>query len=130
VSFPVVVHALEQLRQDGDEKAGQYLAAILRFESISCGRQVHLVYCHRRLADRRKPVIFLPNSQMQMLCPVLCPLMSVHLRLYSCGFLHAKSTRGQALATLLLDTMDEYEVDGDKLRAQGYDGAANMRLAV
>ena len=42
------------------------------------------------------------------------------------GFLHAKSTCGQALATLLLDTMDENEVDGDKLRAQGYDGAANM----
>ena len=42
------------------------------------------------------------------------------------GFLYAKSTRGQALATLLLNTMDEYEVDGDKLRAQGYDGAANM----
>ena len=34
VSFPVVVHALEQLQQDGDEKAGQYLAAILRFEFI------------------------------------------------------------------------------------------------
>jgi hypothetical protein len=33
VSFPVV-HALEQLQQDGDEKAGQYLAAILRFEFI------------------------------------------------------------------------------------------------
>ena len=33
VSFPVV-HALEQLQQDGDEKTGQYLAAILRFEFI------------------------------------------------------------------------------------------------
>ena len=33
VSFPVV-HALEQLQQDGDEKARQYLAAILRFEFI------------------------------------------------------------------------------------------------
>ena len=34
MSFLVVVHALEQLQQDGDEKAGQYLAAILRFEFI------------------------------------------------------------------------------------------------
>ena len=34
VSFLVVVHALEQLQQDGDEKAGQYLAVILRFEFI------------------------------------------------------------------------------------------------
>jgi hypothetical protein len=34
VSFPVVVHALEQLQQDGDEKAGQYLAAILIFKFI------------------------------------------------------------------------------------------------
>ncbi|CAC5385815.1 unnamed protein product [Mytilus coruscus] len=42
------------------------------------------------------------------------------------GFLHAHSIRGQALATLLLDTLDEYEIDGDKMRAQGYDGAANM----
>jgi hypothetical protein len=25
VSFPVVVHALEQLQQDGDEKAGQLI---------------------------------------------------------------------------------------------------------
>ena len=33
VLFPVV-HALEQLQQDGDEKAGQYLAAILRFKFI------------------------------------------------------------------------------------------------
>ena len=33
VSFPVV-HALEQLQQDGDEKARQYLAAILIFEFI------------------------------------------------------------------------------------------------
>ena len=32
VSFPVVVHALEQL--DGDEKTGQYPAAILRFKFI------------------------------------------------------------------------------------------------
>ncbi|VDI52419.1 Hypothetical predicted protein [Mytilus galloprovincialis] len=39
------------------------------------------------------------------------------------GFLHAHSIRGQALATLLLDTIDEYEIDGDKMRAQGYDGA-------
>jgi hypothetical protein len=31
VSFPVIVHALEQLQQDGDEKSGQYLATILRF---------------------------------------------------------------------------------------------------
>ena len=33
MSFPVV-HALEQLQQDGDEKARQYLAVILRFEFI------------------------------------------------------------------------------------------------
>ena len=33
VLFPVV-HALEQLQQDGDEKAGQFLAANLRFEFI------------------------------------------------------------------------------------------------
>ena len=32
MSFPVVVHALEQL--DGDEKTGQYPAAILRFKFI------------------------------------------------------------------------------------------------
>ena len=34
VSFPVVVHALEQLQQDGDEKTGQYPAAIIRFKFI------------------------------------------------------------------------------------------------
>lgn len=33
-AFPVVVHALETLQEDRDEKAGLYLAAILRFEFI------------------------------------------------------------------------------------------------
>jgi len=33
-AFPVVVHALETLKDDGDEKAGMHLAAILRFEFI------------------------------------------------------------------------------------------------
>ena len=33
-AFLVGVHALETLQADGDEKAGQYLAAILRFEFI------------------------------------------------------------------------------------------------
>ena len=32
--IPVVVYALEQLQEDGDEKAGQCLAAILRFKFI------------------------------------------------------------------------------------------------
>jgi hypothetical protein len=52
--------------------------------------------------------------------------LQIEVREEFVGFLYAKSTRGQVLATLLLNTMDEYEVDGDKLRAQGYDGAANM----
>ena len=30
----VIFHALETLHEDGDEKAGQYLAAVLRFEFI------------------------------------------------------------------------------------------------
>ena len=30
-AFPAVVHALETLQEDGDEKAGQYLVAILHF---------------------------------------------------------------------------------------------------
>ncbi|VDI52418.1 Hypothetical predicted protein [Mytilus galloprovincialis] len=34
VAFPVIVSALEHLRQDGDDKAGQFLAAISRFEFI------------------------------------------------------------------------------------------------
>ena len=33
-AFPVVVHALETLQEDGNEKAGQYLVAILQFEFI------------------------------------------------------------------------------------------------
>ncbi|XP_063427379.1 zinc finger MYM-type protein 1-like [Mytilus trossulus] len=33
-SFPVVVHALERLRENGDDKAGQYLASITRFEFV------------------------------------------------------------------------------------------------
>ena len=34
-AFIVVVHALETLHEDGDEKAGQYMAAVLRFECIT-----------------------------------------------------------------------------------------------
>ena len=33
-SFPVVVHALERLQRLGDDKAGQYLASITRFEFV------------------------------------------------------------------------------------------------
>lgn len=33
-AFPVIVHALEALQDDGDDKAGQFLAAILRFDFI------------------------------------------------------------------------------------------------
>ena len=33
-AFPVVVHSLEYLRDNNDDKAGQYLSAILRFEFI------------------------------------------------------------------------------------------------
>ena len=31
-AFPAVVYALETLQEDGDEKAGQYLVAILHFK--------------------------------------------------------------------------------------------------
>jgi hypothetical protein len=33
-AFPVVVHALDSLQDDDDDKAGMHLAAILRFEFI------------------------------------------------------------------------------------------------
>ena len=33
-AFPAVVHSLEHLKDNNDDKAGQYLAAILRFEFI------------------------------------------------------------------------------------------------
>ena len=33
-AYSVVVHALEHLQQDGDDKAGQYLAAIMKFDFI------------------------------------------------------------------------------------------------
>jgi hypothetical protein len=55
-------------RSTGQVEVREEFVGFLHAKSTSCGRQVHLVYCHRRLADRRKPVIFLPNSQMRMLC--------------------------------------------------------------
>ncbi|KAJ8318219.1 hypothetical protein KUTeg_003310 [Tegillarca granosa] len=33
-AFPVVIHALEQLEDDGDQKAKQYLSAIMKFDFI------------------------------------------------------------------------------------------------
>jgi len=32
--YPVVVHALERLQNQGDDKAGQFLASIMRFQFI------------------------------------------------------------------------------------------------
>ena len=41
------------------------------------------------------------------------------------GFLHAHSIQGEALATLLLNTTDQYDIGGDKICAQGCDRAGN-----
>ena len=32
--YPIVVHALERLQNQGDDKAGQFLASIMRFQFI------------------------------------------------------------------------------------------------
>ncbi|XP_045215568.2 zinc finger MYM-type protein 1-like [Mercenaria mercenaria] len=45
-SFPVVVHALETLEADNDEKAGEHVRAILRFEFI-----ITLVTCEHILSS-------------------------------------------------------------------------------
>ena len=41
-------------------------------------------------------------------------------------FMEAKSTTGEALAQLFLSTLEYIGIDIEKMRAQGYDGAANM----
>ena len=42
------------------------------------------------------------------------------------GFVQAEGTTGQALAERFLETQQGYGLDIDRMRAQGYDGAANM----
>jgi hypothetical protein len=42
------------------------------------------------------------------------------------GFVEAHSTTGEALAEAFLNTLEEYGIDVNKIRGQGYDGAANM----
>ena len=42
------------------------------------------------------------------------------------GFVSAESTTGQALADKFLSTLQEYGIIVNHMRAQGYDGAANM----
>ena len=42
------------------------------------------------------------------------------------GFVQAESTTGQALAERFLETQQGYGLDIDRMRAQGYDGTANM----
>ena len=42
------------------------------------------------------------------------------------GFVQAESTKGEALARKFLETQQEYGIATNKMRAQGYDGAANM----
>ena len=42
------------------------------------------------------------------------------------GLVHTESTKGEALARKFLEVQNEYGIDTRKMRAQGYDGAANM----
>ena len=42
------------------------------------------------------------------------------------GFVPAESTTGQALADKFLSMLEEYGIIVNYMRAQGYDGAANM----
>lgn len=42
------------------------------------------------------------------------------------GFVEADSTTGEALAETFLNTLEEYGIDVNNIRGQGYDGAANM----
>jgi len=50
----------------------------------------------------------------------------VEVREESLGFVEAESTKGEALARKFLQTQQEYGIDTNKMRAQGYDRAANM----
>lgn len=42
------------------------------------------------------------------------------------GFLHAKSTKGEAIADLLINFLNQNNLAMNKIRVQGYDGASNM----
>ena len=42
------------------------------------------------------------------------------------GFVEAESTKGVALAEKFMTTQAEFGIETRKMRAQGYDGAANM----
>ncbi len=42
------------------------------------------------------------------------------------GFVHAKSLKGQDLAQLLLESLQTWGIEIQRMRGQGYDGAANM----
>ena len=42
------------------------------------------------------------------------------------GFVKAENTTGETLAELFINTLEEYGIDIANMRAQGYDGAANM----
>ena len=51
---------------------------------------------------------------------------TVQVREEFLGFVQAESTKGQALAERFLGTQQDYGLDVDRIRAQGYDGAASM----
>lgn len=42
------------------------------------------------------------------------------------GFVNASETTGESLAELFLDTLERYGIVVNNMRAQAYDGAANM----
>jgi hypothetical protein len=42
------------------------------------------------------------------------------------GFVRAAETTGETLADLFISTLEQYGISIENMRAQGYDGAANM----
>ena len=75
-AFPVVVHSLESLHQDSDEKAGLNIAAVSRFEFI-----IALIVCEHALRLLVHLSVFLQDQSCDMLATLEeCKVVIVELR--------------------------------------------------
>ena len=75
-AFPVVVHSLESLHQDSDEKAGLHIAAVSRFEFI-----IALIVCEHALRLLVHLSVFLQDQSCDMLAALEeCKVVIAQLR--------------------------------------------------
>ncbi|XP_062576880.1 52 kDa repressor of the inhibitor of the protein kinase-like [Saccostrea cucullata] len=109
-----------------------YLSPQIQNELIDlCARQIrdtlvtacNSAGCFGFIADEAKDC---STSEQISLCVRFYDRSTGEVKEYFLGFVEADSTTGEALAETFLNTLEEYGINVNNIRGQGYDGAANM----